>query len=100
MGMLRRVGANPVALLVVAVALLTAMIQSGELGTADTTRRLEVTHSLWDIERAAGWRRQIIRIWDSGARWADVCVVRHWAVAADAARGYCGHGRSACTVVA
>ena len=45
--MLRRVGANPVALLVVAVALLTAMIQSGELGTADTTRRLQVTHSLW-----------------------------------------------------
>jgi hypothetical protein len=36
-----------VALLVVAVALLTAMIQSGELGTADTTRRLQVTHSLW-----------------------------------------------------
>ncbi|HTV09165.1 MAG TPA: hypothetical protein VMD97_09005 [Candidatus Aquilonibacter sp.] len=35
------------ALLVVAVALLTAMIQSGELGTADTTRRLQVTHSLW-----------------------------------------------------
>ena len=31
----------------VAVALLTTMIQSGELGTADTTRRLQVTHSLW-----------------------------------------------------
>lgn len=38
---------SPVALLVVAVALLTSMIQSGELGTADTTRRLQVTHSLW-----------------------------------------------------
>jgi len=36
-----------VALLVVAVGLLTVMIQSGELGTADTTRRLQVTHSLW-----------------------------------------------------
>jgi hypothetical protein len=47
MRVLRRVGASPVALLVVSVALLTAMIQSGELGTADTTRRLEVTHSLW-----------------------------------------------------
>ena len=45
--MLRRVGASPVALLVVAVVLLTAMIQSGELETADTTRRLQVTHSLW-----------------------------------------------------
>ena len=47
MGMIRRVWSSPVALLVVAVALLTAMIQSGELGTADTTRRLQVTHSLW-----------------------------------------------------
>ncbi len=45
--MIRRAGASPVALLVVAVALLTAMIQSGELGTADTTRRLQVAHSLW-----------------------------------------------------
>jgi hypothetical protein len=45
--MIRRVWSNPVALLVVAVALLTAMIQSGELGSADTTRRLQVTHSLW-----------------------------------------------------
>jgi hypothetical protein len=35
-----------VALLVIAVALVTAMIQSGELGTADATRR-QVTHSLW-----------------------------------------------------
>jgi hypothetical protein len=47
MGMIRRVWSSPVALLVVAVALLTAVIQSGELGTADTTRRLQVTHSLW-----------------------------------------------------
>jgi hypothetical protein len=47
MRIFRRVGASPVALLMVAVALLTAMIQSGELGTADTTRRLQVTHSLW-----------------------------------------------------
>jgi hypothetical protein len=47
MGIIRRVWLSPVALLVVAVALLTAMIQSGELGTADTTRRLQVTHSLW-----------------------------------------------------
>lgn len=38
---------SPVGLLVVAVALLTTMVQSGELGTADTARRLQVTHSLW-----------------------------------------------------
>src|ERR1700739_3137237 len=47
MRMIRRAWSSPVALLVMAVALLTAMIQSGELGTADTTRRLQVTHSLW-----------------------------------------------------
>ncbi len=47
MGMFRQVWSSPVALLLVAVALLTAMIQPGELGTADTTRRLQVTHSLW-----------------------------------------------------
>ena len=47
MGMIRRVGGSPIVLLVAAVALLTAIIQSGELGTADTTRRLQVTHSLW-----------------------------------------------------
>jgi hypothetical protein len=45
--MVRRAVASPVVLLAMAVALLTAMIQSGELGTADTTRRLQVTHSLW-----------------------------------------------------
>jgi hypothetical protein len=47
---LRRAWSNPVALLVVAVALLTTIIQSGEMGTADTTRRLQVTHSLWTSE--------------------------------------------------
>lgn len=50
MGWVRRAWSSPVALLVIAVALLTAMIQSGELGTADTTRRLQVTHSLWTHE--------------------------------------------------
>src|ERR1700761_2688303 len=50
MGLVRRAWSSPVALLVIAVALLTTMIQSGELGTADTTRRLQVTHSLWTHE--------------------------------------------------
>ncbi len=47
MRVVRRVWSSPVALLLIAVALLTAIIQSGEMGTADTTRRLQVTHSLW-----------------------------------------------------
>src|SRR5579875_3799237 len=47
MGVVQRAWSDPVARLLLAVALLTTMIQSGELGTADTTRRLQVTHSLW-----------------------------------------------------
>lgn len=47
MGLGRRVWSSPVALLLLAVALVTTIIQSGEMGTADTERRLEVTHSLW-----------------------------------------------------
>src|SRR5579875_454747 len=47
MEVVRRLWSSPVALLLLAVALLTAIVQSGELGTADTTRRLQVTHSLW-----------------------------------------------------
>jgi hypothetical protein len=47
MGLGRGVWWNPVALLVIAVGLSTTVVQSGELGTADTTRRLQVTHSLW-----------------------------------------------------
>jgi hypothetical protein len=34
-------------LLLLFTALFTFLIQSGELGTADTTHRLQVTHSLW-----------------------------------------------------
>lgn len=36
--------------LLLVVALLTFLIQSGELGTSDTTHRLQVTHSLWTGE--------------------------------------------------
>lgn len=45
--MLRRLGSNPVSLLLLATALITLLVQSGELGSADTERRLQVTHSLW-----------------------------------------------------
>jgi len=36
--------------LLLVTALLTFLIQSGELGTSDTTHRLQVTHSLWTSE--------------------------------------------------
>lgn len=45
--MIRRLWSNPVSLLLLATALFTFLIQSGEMGTADTARRLQVTHSLW-----------------------------------------------------
>jgi hypothetical protein len=38
---------RPIRLLLLVTALFTFLIQSGELGTSDTTHRLQVTHSLW-----------------------------------------------------
>src|ERR1700722_15592763 len=38
------------ALLLLVTALFTFLIQSGELGTSDTTHRLQVAHSLWTGE--------------------------------------------------
>ena len=38
---------RPLPLLLLFTGLLTFLIQSGELGTADTMHRLQVTHSLW-----------------------------------------------------
>jgi len=43
----RRVLSHPLSLLLLVTALFTFLIQSGELGTSDTTHRLQVTHSLW-----------------------------------------------------
>jgi hypothetical protein len=44
---LRRRLREPVFLLCVAAGLLTVVVQSGELGTADTMHRLQTTHWLW-----------------------------------------------------
>jgi hypothetical protein len=41
---------RPLPLLLLVTALFTFLIQSGELGTSDTTHRLQVTHSLWTSE--------------------------------------------------
>jgi hypothetical protein len=38
---------RPVSLLLLVTALFTFLIQSGELGTSDTTHRLQVAHSFW-----------------------------------------------------
>jgi hypothetical protein len=47
---LRRWLSDPLALLCLVVALLTFVVQSGELGTSDTTHRLQTTHWLWTSE--------------------------------------------------
>src|SRR5580700_7516978 len=41
---------HPLSLLLLVTALFTFLIQSGELGTSDSTHRLQVTHSLWTGE--------------------------------------------------
>jgi hypothetical protein len=46
----RPITSHPVLLLLIITALFTFLIQSGELGTSDTTHRLQVTHSLWTGE--------------------------------------------------
>src|ERR1700744_6573838 len=46
----RRASSSPLSLLLLITALFTFLIQSGELGTSDTTHRLQVAHSLWTGE--------------------------------------------------
>src|ERR1700739_2658231 len=48
--MFRGVLSRPLSLLLVVTALFTFLIQSGELGTSDTTHRLQVTLWLWTGE--------------------------------------------------
>src|SRR5580658_7829015 len=48
--MSRTILSSPLSLLLIITALFTFLIQSGELGTSDTTHRLQVTHSLWTSE--------------------------------------------------
>jgi hypothetical protein len=47
---LRRWMADPVFLLCLTACLLAFVVQSGELGTSDTTHRLQTTHWLWTSE--------------------------------------------------
>ncbi|HEX3968355.1 MAG TPA: hypothetical protein VHW70_10350 [Edaphobacter sp.] len=46
----RSAPSHPMSLLLLVTALFTFLIQSGELGTSDTTHRLQVTHSLWTAQ--------------------------------------------------
>src|SRR6202043_3361361 len=47
---LRRWLSDPLVLVCLAAGLLAFVVQSGELGTADTTFRLQTTHWLWTSE--------------------------------------------------
>src|ERR1700747_3075690 len=46
----RYVPSHPLCLLLLVTGLFTFLIQSGELGTSDTTHRLQVAHSFWTGE--------------------------------------------------
>ena len=46
----RRWFSNPLCLLLLVTALIAFVVQSGELGTADTMHRLQSTHALWTSE--------------------------------------------------
>jgi len=48
----RRALTNPKSLLVIAAALLAFVVQSGELGSADTMHRLQTAHSFWTHQPA------------------------------------------------
>jgi hypothetical protein len=52
MSTLRRWLCDPVILLCLVAALGAVVVQSGELGTSDTTHRLQATHSFWTSEPA------------------------------------------------
>ncbi len=47
---IRRLSRNPLFLVCAAAFLAALLVQSGELGTSDTTHRLQTTHSFWTSE--------------------------------------------------
>src|ERR1051326_3075680 len=49
-GRLRQWSSDPLVLLVLVAGLSAFVIQSGELGTSDTTHRLQTAHSIWTSE--------------------------------------------------
>ena len=49
---IRRRFSEPLLLLALAAGLIAFLVQSGELGTADTMHRLQVAHSWWTDEPA------------------------------------------------
>src|ERR1035437_6897605 len=49
---LRSLFLSPIFLVGLAVFLTAFLVQSGELGTSDTTHRLQATHSFWTSEPA------------------------------------------------
>src|SRR4051812_18840745 len=50
MSRLRKWSRDPKVLLVLVAGLLAFVVQSGELGTSDTTHRLQTAHSIWTFE--------------------------------------------------
>jgi len=78
---------DPVFLLALAAGLIAFAVQSGELGTSDTTHRLQATHALWTSETPV--LLTSIPTLVARPRWQVAELVWHWTIAADAAGG-CG----------
>ena len=81
---------NPRVLLVLVAALSAFVIQSGELGTSDTTHRLQTTHSFWTSEPQV-FPKRVSRVRNSRQGREALQLVWHGAVAADVSRRPCRH---------
>ena len=77
---------DPLFLLCVTAGLLAFVVQSGELGSADTMHRLQTTHWLWTSQPQV-FPERVSRVRAARARRQTLQLVRHWPVAAHAACG-------------
>ena len=76
---------DPLFLLCLTAGLLAFVVQSGELGTADTMHRLQTTHWLWTSQPQV-FPNEYPEFGLHGRDGQDLQLVRHWPIAADAAR--------------
>ena len=77
---------DPLFLLCLTAGLLAFVVQSGELGTADTMHRLQTTHWLWTSQPQV-FPNEYPEFGLHGRGGQTLQLVRHWAVVAHAAGG-------------
>ena len=86
----RRWFRSPLCLLLLVTALLAFVVQSGELGTADTMHRLQSTHALWTSEPPV-FPQEYPEFGVHGRGGKAAELVRHRAIPAHAARRHRRH---------